>query len=89
MFGPWIVTLLCGLLGATLVQANLGPPAVLNLGPEIIETCKSWPSSPSLISIKQGTGGTALQKAGEFLSKGYIRHGGAQDLSETRVVAEV
>ncbi|KAK7796803.1 hypothetical protein U0070_014930, partial [Myodes glareolus] len=37
MSGPWIVTLLCGLLGAALVQANLGPPAVLNLGPEIIE----------------------------------------------------
>ncbi|CAO2578197.1 BPI fold-containing family B member 1 [Lemmus lemmus] len=37
MSGPWIVTLLCGLLGVTLAQSHLGPPAVLNLGPEIIE----------------------------------------------------
>ncbi|XP_031229587.1 BPI fold-containing family B member 1 [Mastomys coucha] len=37
MASPWIITLLCGLLGATLVQANLSPPAVLNLGPEVIQ----------------------------------------------------
>ncbi|GAB1287085.1 BPI fold-containing family B member 1 [Apodemus speciosus] len=37
MAGPWIITLLCGLLGATLVQANLYAPAVLNLGPEVIK----------------------------------------------------
>ncbi|EDL85976.1 similar to von Ebner minor salivary gland protein (predicted), isoform CRA_b [Rattus norvegicus] len=34
MTNPWIVSLL---LGATLVQANLYPPAVLNLGPEVIK----------------------------------------------------
>ncbi|XP_055458341.1 BPI fold-containing family B member 1 [Psammomys obesus] len=33
---PWIFTLLYGLLGATLVQADPQPPAVLNLGPEVI-----------------------------------------------------
>ncbi|XP_052581685.1 BPI fold-containing family B member 1 [Peromyscus californicus insignis] len=37
MAGPWIVTFLYGLLGATLVQADLRPPAVLNLGPEVIK----------------------------------------------------
>ncbi|ERE71119.1 long palate, lung and nasal epithelium carcinoma-associated protein 1 [Cricetulus griseus] len=37
MAGPWIVTFLCGFLGATLVQADLRPPAVLNLGPEVIK----------------------------------------------------
>lgn len=40
MAGPWIITLLCGLLGATLVQANVYPPAVLNLGPEVIQKRK-------------------------------------------------
>lgn len=38
MTNPWIVSLL---LGATLVQANLYPPAVLNLGPEVIKKRKS------------------------------------------------
>ncbi|XP_051048861.1 BPI fold-containing family B member 1 [Phodopus roborovskii] len=37
MAGPWIVTFLYGLLGATLVQADLRPPAVLNLGPVVIK----------------------------------------------------
>lgn len=36
MASPWIVTILYGLLGATLVQADLLPPAVLSLGPEVI-----------------------------------------------------
>ncbi|XP_050999508.1 BPI fold-containing family B member 1 [Acomys russatus] len=36
MAGPWIVTLLYGLLGATLVQADLLAPAVLTLGPKVI-----------------------------------------------------
>ncbi|KAL1765270.1 BPI fold-containing family B member 1 [Sigmodon hispidus] len=37
MAGPWIVAFLYGLLGATLVQADVHPPAVLNLGPEVIK----------------------------------------------------
>ncbi|XP_036042304.1 BPI fold-containing family B member 1 [Onychomys torridus] len=37
MAGPWIVTFLYGLLGATLVQADLRPPAMLSLGPEVIK----------------------------------------------------
>ncbi|XP_008833062.1 BPI fold-containing family B member 1 [Nannospalax galili] len=37
MASPWIVTILCGFLGSTLVQADLSPPAVFNLGPEIIK----------------------------------------------------
>lgn len=41
MTGPWIVTFLYGLLVATLVQADLRPPAVLNLGPEVIKERKS------------------------------------------------
>lgn len=41
MASPWIVALLCGFLGVTLIQANLQPPAVLNLGPEVIKKRKS------------------------------------------------
>ncbi|XP_007932754.1 BPI fold-containing family B member 1 [Orycteropus afer afer] len=37
MAGPWTFTLICGLLVTTLVQATLSPPAVLNLGPEVIK----------------------------------------------------
>uniref|UniRef100_M3Z2B8 BPI fold containing family B member 1 n=1 Tax=Mustela putorius furo TaxID=9669 RepID=M3Z2B8_MUSPF len=36
MAGPFTVTLLCGLLTATLAGATLNPPAVLSLGREII-----------------------------------------------------
>ncbi|XP_023570675.1 BPI fold-containing family B member 1 isoform X2 [Octodon degus] len=34
---PWTFSLLCGLLAATLAEATLSPPAVLNLGPEVIK----------------------------------------------------
>uniref|UniRef100_A0A452SP76 BPI fold containing family B member 1 n=1 Tax=Ursus americanus TaxID=9643 RepID=A0A452SP76_URSAM len=37
MAGPFTVTLLCGLLAATLTGATLNPPAVLSLGREIIK----------------------------------------------------
>ncbi|XP_038187793.1 BPI fold-containing family B member 1 [Arvicola amphibius] len=71
MSGPWIVTLLCGLLGATLVQANLGPPAVLNLGPEIIEkyltqALKNHDATailhelPLLSAMQEGSGGIPI-----------------------------
>ncbi|XP_075383904.1 BPI fold-containing family B member 1 [Tenrec ecaudatus] len=37
MAGQRAFTLICGLLAATLVHATLMPPAVLNLGPEVIQ----------------------------------------------------
>ncbi|XP_004868002.1 BPI fold-containing family B member 1 [Heterocephalus glaber] len=37
MAGPWTLSLLCGLLAATLAEATLSPAAVLSLGPEVIK----------------------------------------------------
>ncbi|XP_027625986.1 BPI fold-containing family B member 1 [Tupaia chinensis] len=37
MAGLWTSTLLCSLLAVTLIQATLSPPAVLNIGPEVIK----------------------------------------------------
>ncbi|XP_010626700.1 BPI fold-containing family B member 1 isoform X1 [Fukomys damarensis] len=37
MAGPWTLSLLCGLLAATLAEATLSPAAVLTLGPEVIK----------------------------------------------------
>ncbi|XP_069352376.1 BPI fold-containing family B member 1 [Eulemur rufifrons] len=36
MASPWTFTFLCGLMAATLVRATLNPPAVLDIGTEII-----------------------------------------------------
>ncbi|XP_062935659.1 BPI fold-containing family B member 1 [Cynocephalus volans] len=37
MASPWTLTLLCGLLAATLVQATLSPAVVLRLGPQVVK----------------------------------------------------
>ncbi|XP_006881758.1 PREDICTED: BPI fold-containing family B member 1 [Elephantulus edwardii] len=37
MAGPWTFLLTCALLTASSVQATLGPPAVLTIGPEVIK----------------------------------------------------